>query len=86
MNLGPAPFSPKGTFENAAISVSHSRRTVKESEGVWGGQFSNILDRDGNPRRVVGYGGVRFDEIDGSVGSFEGIFSALTSAALQPPE
>ena len=86
VHLGPAPFNPDGSFENAAISVSHSERTVMQSEGVWGGQFSNVPDRDGNPRRTVGYAGVRFDEADGSIGSFEGIFSALTPATVQPPE
>ena len=86
VHLGPAPFNPDGTFENADISVSHPERTVTRTEGVWGGQFSNIPDRDGNPRRVVGYGGVRFDEADGSIGSFESIFSALTPATVEPRE
>ena len=86
IHLGPAPFNPDGTFGNAAISVSHRERSVTGSEGVWGGQFSNVADRDGNPRRVVGYGGVRFDEADGSIGSFEGIFSALTPATVNPKE
>ena len=82
VHLGPAPFNPDGTFENAAVSVRHPERTVTQSEGVWGGQFSNVPDRDGNPRRVVGYGGVRFDESDGSIGSFESIFSTLTPTTV----
>ncbi len=86
VHLGPTRFNPDGAFENAAVSVHHPERTVTQSQGVWGGQFSNVPDRDGNPRRVVGYGGVRFDEADGSIGSFEGIFSALTSATVTPPE
>ena len=84
VHLGPAPFDADGTFENAAVSVRHPERSVTRSEGVWGGQFSNVADRDGNPRRVVGYSGVRFDEADGSIGSFESIFSALTPATVAP--
>ena len=86
VHLGPAPFNPDGTFSNSALSVRHPERSVTQTEGVWGGQFSNVPDRDGNPRRVVGFGGVRFDEADGSIGSFEGIFSALTPATVRPPE
>ena len=82
--LGPAPFNPDGTFENVDIVVRHPERTVTQTEGVWGGQFSNVPDQDGNPRRVVGYGGVRFDEADGSIGSFESIFSALTPVTVLP--
>ncbi len=86
VHLGPAPFDPHGTFGNAEISVSHPERDVTRSQGVWGGQFSNVEDRDGNPRRVVGYGGVGFEEADGSAGSFEGIFSALTPTSLESRE
>lgn len=81
VRLGPARFKPDGTFENAVVSVRHPERTVTQAEGVWGGQFSNVPDMDGNPRRVVGYSGVRFDEADGSIGSFESIFTALAPAA-----
>ena len=86
VHLGPAPFNTDGTFENAAISTRHPDRTVTQTDGTWGGQFSNVPDQDGNPRRVVGYSGVRFDEADGSIGSFESIFSALTPATVTPRE
>ena len=64
--------------------MTHPERTVTQTEGVWTGQFSNVPDSDGTPRRVVGYSDVGFDEADGSRGRFEGIFSALTSATLTP--
>lgn len=51
-----------------------------------GGQIFNVPDSDGNPRRVVGLAVVRFDEADGSSGSFLGGFSALTPATVTPPE
>ena len=86
VHLGPAPIGPDGAFENSVVSVSHPERTVTQTEGVWGGQFSNVPDQDGSPRRVVGYSGVRFDEADGSIGSFESIFSALTPAAVNSQE
>lgn len=86
MHLGPAPFNPNGTFKNAIIVVIHPERTITQTEGVCGGRFSNVSDPDGNPRRVVDYGGLRFDEADGSIGSLESIFSALTPATVNPPE
>ena len=86
VHLGPAPFDPDGTFENTAVSVSHPERAITQAKGVWGGQFSNVPDREGSPRRIVGYGGVGFDEADGSSGSFESIFSALTPATVSPQE
>ncbi|MDE2788801.1 MAG: hypothetical protein OXI81_00030 [Paracoccaceae bacterium] len=86
VHLGPAPFNPNGTFKNAIIVVIHPERTITQTEGVCGGRFSNVSDPDGNPRRVVDYGGLRFDEADGSIGSLESIFSALTPATVNPPE
>lgn len=86
VHLGPASFNPDGMFQNTAISVSHPERTGMQSEGVWGGQFSNVLDLDSNPRRVVGYSGVRFEEADGSIGSLESIFSALTPTTVNSQE
>ncbi len=86
IHLGRASFESNGTFENTEITVSHPERTVTQAEGVWGGQFSNVPDSDGNPRRVVGLAEIRFNEADGSNGSFLGGFSALTPATVQPPE
>ena len=86
IHLGRASFEANGTFENTDIEVIHPERDVTQAEGVWGGQFSNVPDSDGNPRRVVGLADVRFNEADGSNGSFLGGFSALTPATLAPPD
>ena len=64
----------------------HPERTVTETTGLWVGQFSNVPDPDGNPRQVVGFSDVGFDEADGSSGSFISIFSGLTPATLGPVE
>lgn len=86
IRLGRTPLEANGTFENTDIAVSHPERDVTQTEGVWGGQFSNVPDADGNPRRVVGIADLRFDEADGSKGSFLGGFSALTPATVRPRE
>ncbi|MDE0174190.1 MAG: hypothetical protein OYH76_17485 [Defluviicoccus sp.] len=86
IRLGRTPFGANGIFEDSGIAVSHPERTVTETEGVWGGQFSNVPDPVGNPRRVVGLVDIRFAEADGSSGSFLGGFSALTPATVRPPE
>ena len=86
IRLGRAPLKPNGTFESTDIAVSHPERDVTRAGGVWAGQFSNVPDRDSNPRRAVGYSNVGFDEADGSSARFESIFSALTPATVTPPE
>lgn len=53
--------------------------------GTRQGQFSNVRNVDGNPRRVVGSTAVQFAEGDGSHGHFAGIFDALTPATITPP-
>ncbi len=78
-------FGANGTFEDTAITVTHSERTITNAAGTWQGQFSNVPDVDGNPRRVVGSTDVHFAEDDGSQGQFTGFFDALTPATLTPP-
>ena len=80
-----AAIGPGGAFEDTAVAVTHPERTVVGSAGTWRGQFSNLPDRDGNPRRVVGSTDVLFAEDDGSHGRFTGIFDALTPATTAPP-
>ncbi|MCY4131333.1 MAG: hypothetical protein OXF39_01655 [Nitrospira sp.] len=80
-----ASFGANGAFEDTAITVMHPDRTITTSAGTWQGQFSNVPDVDGNPRRVVGSTDVHFAEADGSRGRFTGIFDALTPATLTPP-
>ena len=81
-----ASFGANGAFEDTKIAVEHPDRTITTSAGTWQGQFSNVPDVDGNPRRVVGSADVHFAEDDGSQGRFTGIFDALTPATLTPPE
>ena len=81
-----ASIGPGGAFEDTATSVTHPDRAVVSSAGTWQGQFSNVPDADGNPRRVVGSTDVLFAEDDGSHGRFTGIFDALTPATLTPSD
>ena len=80
-----AAFGGDGTFGDTAVTVTHPDRAITASAGTWRGQFSNVPDADGNPRRVVGSADALFAEDDGSRGQFRGIFDALTPAALEPP-
>ena len=65
---------------------AHPDRTIVCSAGTWQGQFSNVPDVHGNPRRVVGSTDALFAEDDGSHGRFTGIFDALTPATITLPE
>ena len=80
-----ASFDARGAFEDTGITVTHPERNITQAAGTWRGQFSNVPDADGNPRRVVGSSDVHFAEEDGSTGRFTGIFDALTPATLKPP-
>ena len=79
-----ASFDATGAFEDTTVTVTHPERTITNAAGTWRGQFSNVLDVDGHPRRVVGSTDVHFAEADGSQGRFTGIFDALTPATLAP--
>ncbi|MYA28306.1 MAG: transferrin-binding protein-like solute binding protein [Nitrospira sp. SB0666_bin_27] len=81
-----ASFGANGAFEDTAITVMHPDRTITNYAGTWQGQFSNVPDVDGNPRRVVGSTDVHFAEDDGSQGRFTGIFDALTPPTFTPPD
>ena len=81
-----ASFGASGAFEDTAITVAHPDRTIVSGAGTWQGQFSNVPDIDGNPRRVVGSTDVLFAEDDGSHGRFTGIFDALTPATVTPSD
>ncbi len=81
-----ASFGANGAFEDTAVTVMHPDRTITTSAGTWRGQFSNVPDIDGNPRRVVGSTDVPFAEDDGSQGRFTGVFDALTPPTFTPPD
>ena len=81
-----ASFVASGAFADTEIAVTHPDRTIVSSAGTWQGQFSNVPDGDGSPRRVVGSTDVQFAEDDGSHGRLTGIFDALTPLTIMPPE
>ena len=54
LDFGSTPFNADGIFGHAEAEVRHPERTVTESSGFWGGQFSNMPDRTGSPRLVTG--------------------------------
>ena len=80
LHLATAIFREDGTFERDRVTVRHPDRTVTQSEGSWGGFFSNRQGDDGNPRLVAGFHGVEFQETDGSQGRFVGSFLGLSEA------
>ena len=80
LHLGAASFAADGSFEHSGVTVRHPERTVTKSQGSWGGTLSNRPDRDGNPRLVAGFSDARFEESDGSAGSFVGTFVGLSKA------
>ena len=83
VHLGVASFDPdNGTFEHPDATVRHPERTITQSEGFWGGGFSNIPDPAGNPRLVSGFNSALFEEADGSVGYFWGMFNGLSESWL----
>ena len=77
LHFGPGPYNPDGTFEHGILSVRHSTREVTSSSGVFGGQFSNRPNSDGNPRLVTGIYQSDFREADGGRGRFTGLFNAV---------
>ena len=85
IRFAPTPIAPGGSFEGTAATVTHPTRTVTQSEGDWGGSFSNRPAADGNPRLLAGFASAGFDEDDGSRGNFSSIFTALHPSLLPAP-
>ena len=83
LHLGAVAFNAEdGTFEKPEVTVVHPERIITQSEGFWGGQFSNIPDSAGNPRLVAGFSEAEFEEADGSLGYFWGMFNGLSTTWL----
>ena len=78
LHFGVTALNDDGTFETTEVEVGHPDRTVTQSKGFWGGSLSNRQDADGNPRLVAGFSAAKFEESDGSAGSFFGAFLALS--------
>ena len=80
VHFGVTPFQKNGAFESTDVTVTHPVRSVTQSGGHWGGQFSNRPDSAGNPRLVAGFTQGEFAEDDGGRGLLQGIFNALSEA------
>lgn len=80
VHLGPTPFTRAGAFRAADVRVTHPERSITQSSGSWEGRFSNHPDGGGHPRLVAGFSLAEFTEADGSKGSLEGIFNALSES------
>lgn len=84
VRLGPTPFTREGAFRAADVRVTHPERGVAQSGGSWEGRFSNKPDGAGHPRLMAGSSLAEFTEADGSRGSIEGIFTALSEPFANP--
>ena len=72
LHLATAFIREDGMFERDRVTLRHPKRTVTQSEGLWGGALSSRQDADGNPRLVAGFNVVSFKESDGSEGQIGG--------------
>ena len=79
LHFAPQSYGADGTFDGGSAEIRHPSRRIVESGGSWGGSFSNKADADGNPRLIAGFGGARYEEDDGAVGSFFGSFVGMTA-------
>ena len=72
------PFNPEdGTIDGGVSEVRHPHLAVTDSDGGWGGFFSNRPDGEGNPRMLGGFGWNSF-EIDGGEALLVGAFIGLS--------
>ena len=78
LHLATAIIREDGMFDRDRVTLKHPERTVTLSEGFWGGALSSRQDTDGNPRLVMGFSGVYFEENDGSKGELVGSFLGLS--------
>ena len=85
VHFASTPLNADGTFESTEATVTHPTRTISESEGFWGGSFSNVDDPDGHPRLVGGFSDAVFTEEDGSEGYLWGIFNVLSGTTVPLP-
>lgn len=77
VNLGATRIGSNGTFTGNSISVTHPL-IASRTEGSWGGRFSTVDDRAGNPRMVAGTLGGTSTTPGGSTSSFVGPFYGAT--------
>ena len=78
LHLATAIIREDGMFDRDRVTLKHPERTITLAEGYWGGALSSRQDTDGNPRLVMGFSSVGFEESDGSAGALVGSFLALS--------
>ena len=77
LSLGSTSIYSNGTFTGTDITLTHPGLSI-DSEGSWGGRFSDIPDSDGNPRLVGGTFGGTASTAGGSESSFLGAYWGST--------
>ena len=68
LRLGAASFGSDGTFRNHDVTFERDDETVTQTEGAWGGRFSNVPTQTGDPRLVAGTAGAEWTESGGGQG------------------
>ena len=75
---GPTPISANGTWSGTTFRAVDPRYTYVTQEGSWGGRFSTIDDRTGDPRLVGGTHGGRIVSSGGTESLFIGAHFGAT--------
>lgn len=77
LRLGETAIGPTGIFRERNVTLEGDDRTVTQTDGSWGGQFSNIPIPTGEPRLVAATAGAEWTEVDGSGGVFVGAWFGI---------
>ena len=77
LRLETTEFDSSGTFVGQQLRLEHAVLSITSIAGVWGGQFSNVADSDGDPRLVAGTFGAEAISTGGSEGSFLGSYIGI---------
>ncbi len=79
IHLGALEFDElTGQFSGDGATVVHPDLEIVESDGDWGGQFSERPDVAGLPRLAAGFSSAGFQDENGVEGVFVGTFVALS--------
>ncbi|MCY4148976.1 MAG: hypothetical protein OXF73_06455 [Gammaproteobacteria bacterium] len=80
-----ARYDEKGIIEDGIVEILHpSTHPVASPESSWQAFFSNLPDRENNPRLLGGFAEASFTEEDGSEGGFFGNFVGLSEGFRMP--
>ena len=83
IHLGALEFDElTGQFSGTGATVVHPDLEIVQSDGDWGGQFSERPDAAGLPRLAAGFSSAGFLDENGVEGVFVGTFVALSSNAI----